>query len=165
MKVTDEFLVMQPNEDGSIDNNYYQSEWNEKGALYLMYDAKNHNFHLFVPESMTNKTTEMQMGVDHIVMTTGYGTGKQNRKFGTAIPNKEMVELMFEDNNNSPYMTYIGLNQCAYKFNDEFTKKGFDFVIHTKGKVFTMTCYVRSGGFRYELPCLKAIDTSKYEMI
>jgi len=164
MKNLDEFIVMEFQKDGSLKHNYYDSKWNDNGGLYLTYDGASHTFHLLIPEMMTSVLKEMQTG-EYIVMTTGYGTGKSNRKFGTDIPSSEMVELLFEDNGNSPYMTYIGIDQCVWKFNDEFTKKGFKFVIHTKTQKHSMTCYVRSGGFRYELPCLKEIDVTKYEMV
>ena len=147
-------------EDGTIVTNFWETEWNKRNYLYLTV-GKNNIFHLLIPSSMEYVLDEMETG-KYVVLTTGKTDGEKALSMGTAVPdNVEMIELMFEDNTESPYCSHISISQCTYQIGADFNHKKSILKIYTENEEMELDLYIRSGK-EYVLPYAKPIDTKTF---
>ena len=149
------------NDNGSINSNYYQTEWNKKGCLCLALGKKN-TFHLLVPESLEYMLSEMLTG-RYAVLTTGISDSSHARSMGVDLPdNHEMIEIMFEDKSDSPFCSHIDARQFSYKLNSTFNRKKTILNIWTKkGCQIQMSLYIRCGK-DFPIPYMKPCDTKTF---
>lgn len=167
-KINDEFvenifkeaLTISFDDDGTINTNFWETEWNKKGFLYLTVGKKN-VFHLLIPNSLEYVLDEMETG-KYVVLTTGRTDGKKAMSMGTDVPdNVEMVELMFEDKTDFPFCSHICISQCTYKIGADFNRGETILKIYTENEEMELDLYIRSGK-EYVLPYMKPIDTKTF---
>lgn len=82
--------------------NYYQTEMASRGLVAASLNAR--TFRLLIPPRFPDSSTdaqavtEMTRGVKYVIASRG------------AIGNKKVIELIFEDNSQSPYMLTLDYN-------------------------------------------------------
>jgi len=158
-KLVEEELTISYEDDGTINTNYWETEWNKEGFMYLTV-GKNNVFHLLIPNSLEYVLDEMETG-KYVVLTTGKTDRKKAMSIDTIPDNVEMVELMFEDNTESPFCTSLDIRQCTYKLGADFNRGKSTLKIYTENEEMESDLYIRSGK-EYVLPCLKPIDTKEF---
>jgi hypothetical protein len=157
---SEEPLHIMCNDDGTITTNFWETDWNRKHYLYLTLGKKN-IFHLLIPTSLEYLIDEMETG-KYVVLTTGKTDGEKAMLIGTNVPdNVEMVELMFEDNTESPFCSHISIPQCTYRIGADFNHKKTVLKIYTENEEMELDLYIRSGE-EYALPYMKPIDTKTF---
>ena len=156
----EEALTISYDDDGTINTNFWETEWNKKGFLYLTVGKKN-VFQLLIPNSLEYVLDEMETG-KYVVLTTGKTNRKKGMLMGTDVPdNVEMIELMFEDKTDSPFCSHISIPQCTYKIGADFNRGKTTLNIYTENEEMELDLYIRSGK-EYVLPYMKPIDTKTF---
>lgn len=112
------------------ETNYWELEHSQKGKFYVSINAG--CIRLLCPPSQKIMISEMKTG-KIIIISKGFWT-EQNR---------DGVEIMFEDNSESPFALHLSVEQFDFVPKDG---KRWRFAIYTKdeGKIFDKKCKVRT---------------------
>lgn len=120
------------------ETNYFDTESASRGALYLSLNAG--ALRLLVPPALEKDIKEMKTGRE-VIVTWGKLSGH------------DAVELMFEDDSDSPYALHIGINQTDRIPEGEDFGKGFQFLLYTRnGLELKLPARIRRGS---ELPYMQ----------
>ena len=117
------------NKQDIIKTNYFESTHAKKGFFFCTLNAG--CIRLLIPEPMETEISEMKTG-KIIIITKGFWEEKS----------KDGVEIMFEDNSDSPFVLHLVTDQ--FDMLPENGKKWKFAGWTSKEKVFTRKCYVRT---------------------
>jgi hypothetical protein len=119
-----------------VDTNYWESEFNTMGAFYLTVNAG--AARLLMPTSQVATLADMQTGQQAII-TYGQWDGKEG------------VEVLFDDDSDTPFFMILSLAQCDRRITA--TAEAFPLIVYSaRVEVWRCTAHVR---VRPNLPCLE----------
>jgi hypothetical protein len=146
MKDTAEFLSVTNDGPNIIETNFWRTDYNEKGKFYLSANAS--AFRLLVPLGYENAISEM-LTAKEVVITNGW-----HRQLS-----RDMVEVMFDDNTDSPFALWLSIAQTDNRVADN-AQKDFDFLVYTWG--CSLAVRFKANWRRGSLPCLKRFSSSRF---
>jgi hypothetical protein len=104
-----------------LSTNYWDSEQARAGYFFLSWNAGAGR--LLVPDSQKPTIREMR-SAKYIIVSRGSWTEKNGR---------EAIELLFEDESDSPYCVHLVAEQCDRLIPDYQQGGGFDIIVLTRG--------------------------------
>lgn len=99
----DKFLVIESHGPLILSSNYWGSEADSAGTLYL--SCNGGAFRLLLPKGWEQAVEEMKTG-KHVIVSRGPWS-----KAGGSI-GLDSLELLFDDDTQDPYTIHLGANQC-----------------------------------------------------
>ena len=132
-------IIIENNGPEIVKTNFWETEWNEQGRLYLSGNAG--AFRLLVPDEHFHWHSEIQK-TKEVVITQGIDR----------IQKKEMVEMLFDDHTDTPIAFW--LDEAQIDREGDSRPEGFPFHVYLEGcfQVAKFTCFWRRAK---KLPYLK----------
>ena len=129
-------------EDISLEStNYWDSEMAHRGNLFLSWNAGAGR--LLVPDCLTSAIPEMLTGSAAVISRGPWPAGQK----------ADAIEIMFEDDSDSPFCMHLSVEQCSQMLPESDIGSEFPFTIWTRnGKVGEVPGKYRRVA---TLPCLK----------
>lgn len=119
-------IIVKNNGQELVSTNYWDSEQAKKGYLYLTFNAGSGR--LLIPDSMVEIISEIK-------------TGKYAEITNDTVEGKKGIQILFEDNSDSPYCIFISNGQIDRELKDKgqfplhiYTQQGFQFKLNAKFK-------------------------------
>ena len=150
-------LMITFDSEGIMDTNYFESDYNEMGLVYMAID-RTKSMNLFIPESKTNIIEELKTG-KYCVLTIKDPELHHNGH------RKEVYEFLFEDNSRTPMVIQLGDEASALCPNKEWNRKLTKLYVWTADSfdAIEFDLYIRVGDFK--LPYLERIDKKTFKKV
>lgn len=118
--MTNDLIKIVNNGSEIVETNYWETQNAKKGYYYLTWNAG--AARLLVPIPMHPSLHEMKTG-----------------KFVVITPNDLVLDILFDDESDYPYLIQLDVRQCDRKITKEGGPMKFWFIVYTeKGKQFEL---------------------------
>lgn len=114
-----------------LETNYFDTDHAKNDFVYLSLNAG--YARLLLPEGLNVYLDDIKTA-KYVIISQGTWANK----------NRQGIEILFEDDSDSPFSIHLTTEQCDRSFTDKDDKKEFEFKVYTKdGEVFNCNAKFR----------------------